>query len=209
MSTSLASPVMRGRLLWLVFVGAACKAQLIGGASSTSSSSGPTSTTRSAQPGTDDRVSGAGTAQTITLPDTMGMTRSEAEAALRAAGVGGEIRVNDDGNSADPAMAKVCLQSPGGGQQSRTSLGVTLSMCGEPKPYVEQRTELVGYSVEEATRRARSAGYTGNVDVRSCTTCGPSCKLDTVCRVSPDRWELNQEMLILFVARAATITLPD
>lgn len=199
-------------LLLLVFTVGACKAQLIGGTSSTSSSSGaspPTASSSmvsSSSTRADERASGASTAEIITLPDTMGMPRSQAEAALRAAGVVGNIHVNENGTS-NPATAKVCGQTPGGGRQSRTSLGVTLSLCVERKPIVDNRTELVGFSVEEATRRARAAGYTGVIDVRTCNGC--TCKLDTVCSVSPDRWELNQDRLILVVARAAAITLPD
>jgi hypothetical protein len=71
-------------------------------------------------------------------------------------------------------------------------------------------TRLVGYSIAEATRRARAAGYSGEIKVEELEQFDASCKDGTVCTFIPSRWELDlDDVLYLKVNRKVTIANPD
>ena len=153
-----------------------------------------------------ERASGAGDSQIITLPDTMGMTRAQAEAALRSAGVQGSIYYEGGGND------QICGQTPGGGQQTRTTLGVTLRPCGEVHQAPPGRTEidLTGLTVEEATKRIRGAGFAGEIRIIKATA-NATCKVDRVCGAAPSYWHSTQPSILdLRVGEGDLgITVPD
>jgi hypothetical protein len=179
----------------------ACQMQAGGGTlpsmSSSSSSSSP------------ERASGASTARTIVVPDVTGQSRGDAEAALRAAGVEGNIASEPD--TSDFTVARVCGQVPGPGRETSSSLVVSLRYC-QAAPVVTNRghtVELVGYTVEEATKRARAVGFTGRIDVFE-DAYDASCKAGMVCHVKPDVWEWQlTATMTLYINRKMTISAPE
>ncbi|HEY0479532.1 MAG TPA: PASTA domain-containing protein [Kofleriaceae bacterium] len=83
-----------------------------------------------------------------------------------------------------------------------------------PRNVVKKNCDLwlavVGHPLDEATRRARAAGYTRTIDVRTSDDFDPACKAGTVCGMTPTRWELNDgDVLTLWVNRGAAISRPD
>lgn len=142
------------------------------------------------------------------MPDTVGKKQADAEAALRAAGVTGEIKLYNDPGTVDFNVATVCQQNPGGGQQTRATLHVTLRYCQPERGSTRgDPPDLTGLTVEEATKRARAAGYTGTVRVGNASP--NACKTGTVCHVTPYRWTTNSDQLTLYVAPPLSITMPE
>jgi beta-lactam-binding protein with PASTA domain len=175
------------------------------GAIGTTTSS--TTTTSSSNP--DDRASGAAPMTVITIPDVTNKTRAEVETTMRAAGVRGDIQVDSSTGDVDFAIARACNQNPGGGQQTSATLFVTVRYCVPDKAYVDPMIHLEGLDVAEATKRARAAGYTGDIIVQPAGN-PANCKVGTVCSVDPERWNLNQSSrLTLWVNKALTIVTPD
>ncbi len=169
----------------------------------------PPSPTTSSSPSHDDRASGAVTTTVITIPDVTGKTRTEVEQAMRAAGVRGDIRVDSPTDDVDFAVARACNQNPGANHQTSATLAVTVSYCVPDKPYVDPMIHLEGLDVAEATKRARAAGFTGEVLVEPAAS-SATCKLNTVCSVTPERWNLDLHgRLTLWVNKPMTITTPD
>lgn len=71
-------------------------------------------------------------------------------------------------------------------------------------------TRLVGYSVDEASRRAKSAGWEGKVEVRPLREYDARCKDGMVCTFDPARWEIGEgSTLVLYVNHKMTISTPD
>lgn len=201
---------MKRAFLVVFVIGCQAKSSFITGTSSTTpsgtTSSGSQTSSGATSSGGDDRASGAGDPTLITLPDTVGLSRSEAEEKLRAGGVTGEIKVYNDPGTVDFAIAKVCIQQPGGGQRTRASLFVSLRYCQPEKVVNNDVPDLRGLTLEEAKKRAREAGFKGIFDVRKDTT--GSCKTGTVCSVSPYRWNIEGSMIIV-ISEPVGITLPD
>lgn len=102
------------------------------------------------------------------------------------------------------APSNAVTELPGTLADSRTCSGV------EAKDNCHHFTELIGYSVAEATKRARGAGFTGKIEVANLAEHDAGCKADTVCSVTPKRWEFNQgETLTLWINRKVTISVPE
>ena len=147
--------------------------------------------------------SGAGT--TITVPDVTGKTKAEAEAALRGAGVRGAITYDNDPGSVD----RICNQVPGGGNQTSSTLVVGLRYCQDTARPQKGPPQLRGLSIAAATKLAQQTGFTGKVEVIEQSDFDADCKADTVCRVHPDHWELDQDRtLTLYVNRKVSIGAP-
>ena len=199
------------RLLLVLAIG--CQARAYGtGTTTTSTAPSPAASEASPAPPAevrpDDRASGASSSAIITVPDTVGKKQADAEAALRAAGVTGEIKLYNDPGTVDFSVATVCMQNPGGGQQTRATLHVTLRYCQPERPTTRgEPPDLTGLTVAEATKRARAAGYTGTVRVVDASP--NACKTGTVCQVTPYRWQTNSDQLTLYVAPALSITMPE
>jgi hypothetical protein len=71
-------------------------------------------------------------------------------------------------------------------------------------------TRLVGYTVEEATQRAKAAAWKGEVEVRQLSEFDPGCKDGMVCSLAPARWEIGEgHKLTLYVNRKIAIATPD
>jgi hypothetical protein len=157
----------------------------------------------------DDRADGDVATQIITVPDVTGKTRVEAEAALRAAGVRGEIETADVPPGVDVTVAHVCYQNPGGGEQTSATLQVSIGFgCNEAPPAHEAELVLVGVSADEATRRLRAAGFTEEIAVEAISD-DPACKPRTVCRVFPDPFVLDQlNRIELWLPREIKIAAP-
>jgi serine/threonine-protein kinase len=142
----------------------------------------------------------------VSVPDVMGKSKDDAEAALRAAGLTPQI--DNDPGSVDFAVAKVCSETPGGGHDTRPSLPVVIRFCDATRAAEPARPELVGLPVDEAKRRAQAAGFTGRIDVIEATDV--SCAAGTVCSVEPERWELNQDHVMrLYTPKKLEIKEPD
>jgi beta-lactam-binding protein with PASTA domain len=98
---------------------------------------------------------------------------------------------------------------PGGGHETSSTLPVVLRYCDDTKRPEKYTTQLVGLSTDDAKKKAQAAGFTGKIEVREITD-DPQCKIGTVCRVYPDRWELNQDhSMTLYVAKSLSISVPD
>jgi hypothetical protein len=71
-------------------------------------------------------------------------------------------------------------------------------------------TRLVGYTVEEATQRAKAAAWKGEIVVRQLDEFDPGCKEALVCSLAPARWEIGEgSTLTLYVNRKIAISTPD
>jgi hypothetical protein len=71
-------------------------------------------------------------------------------------------------------------------------------------------TRLVGYTVEEATQRAKAAAWKGEIVVRQLGEFDAKCKEGLVCSLAPARWEIGEgNTLTLYVNRKVTISTPD
>ena len=197
-----------------------------GGAAATTPSSGappPTATPGAANepvtpaasgpapgaPAGDDRAAAVNEdGMSITIPDVAGKHRAEAEAALRAAGVRGTIDIHPDPESINFAVAKVCVQTPGAGKESRPHLSVYLEYCEPPPPAPDRNPNLVGRTVEEAKRVARSKGYTGPFVVKRLPQLDPDCKPGFVCEISPDVGWQDAHVIELYVNPDTKVELP-
>jgi PASTA domain len=188
------------------------------GASGTSAAaSSPSADARAASPASSSTATASSTASStggalgsITLPDVTGQDRSGAEAALRAAGVRGRITQHEANRTVDFATARVCSQRPAAGQATRPDLHVTLQYCAPVAAAVERGTPLVGYTVAEATQRARAAGLRGTISVSQLSEFDARCAAGTVCSITPLRWEIDPTIdLTLYVNRKLTIHTPE
>jgi hypothetical protein len=144
----------------------------------------------------------------IVIPDVSGKHRAEAEAALRAAGVRGEIHMDDASANSNFAIATVCVQTPGGGHQSRATLSVMLTYCQPPPPKPDRNPTLVGLSVQDAERLARSRGFTGEFHVKVLPQLDVKCQPSMVCNLSPDVGWQNAHSLDLYINRDDKVELP-
>jgi hypothetical protein len=71
-------------------------------------------------------------------------------------------------------------------------------------------TRLVGYTADEATRRAKAAGYAGKIEVRPLSEYDAKCKEGMVCRFDPARWEIEGSgTLTLYTNHKVQISTPD
>lgn len=69
---------------------------------------------------------------------------------------------------------------------------------------------LAGYTVEEATRRAKDAGFAGPIHVIPDDNFDARCAAGTVCRIYPRLWqEFPNDQLTLYVNRSVQISSPD
>ncbi len=65
-------------------------------------------------------------------------------------------------------------------------------------------------SIDDAKKKAVATGFTGKIEVIEMYDFDKDCKADTVCRVSPDHWELNQEhSMTLYINKKLKISTPD
>ena len=143
----------------------------------------------------------------VVMPALQHMTRARAEAALRAAGRTGSLEVVVlDGPE---RSTEVCQHSPTEGGQAMAHLGVTITMCPpDAGPHVQP--VLAGLSPAAATARAKAAGFTGKIEVLYSNEYDASCKAETVCRVTPLRWEIDQDpSMQLWLNPKMTISTPD
>jgi len=142
----------------------------------------------------------------VTAPSVAHRSRADAEAAFRAAGIRGEIRVD----VRDPSKpGEVCNQSPSEGQQTYSDYPADLTICPLDGPG-DTRPVLEGLSVADATKRARAAGFSGAIEVHKLDEYDGGCKADTVCRITPYRWELDQvRTMELWVNKTASVVMPN
>jgi hypothetical protein len=71
-------------------------------------------------------------------------------------------------------------------------------------------TRLVGYTPDEATKRAKAAGWEGRFEVLPLREYDAKCKEGMVCSLQPARWEIGQgSTLTLYVNHKVTISTPD
>jgi beta-lactam-binding protein with PASTA domain len=144
----------------------------------------------------------------VTVPDVVGKTQSEAEAAVASAGLRGGLRFGNDPGTWD-ASTKICTQTPGGGQQSSASLFVSVRFCSAAA-VVNGRPELAGLSVADATKLAKAKGFEGKIEVIEQHEFNKDCKADTVCGYTPNHWDANQSRtLTLYINRKLAIGTPE
>lgn len=71
-------------------------------------------------------------------------------------------------------------------------------------------TQLAGYTVDEARARAKQAGHNDRIEVGKLYEYDPACKAGTVCRVDPQRWEIDESStLTLWVNKNVEISTPE
>lgn len=193
---------MRAFLLGVGWLCTACS--MIKTSSSTTTPSGPT-TTSEAPATTSGNYEGP---DAFWVPSLDHYTRSDVETVLAAKGFRGTTNFTGD---TDPKWANdafVCEQTPSSGKIPPTGT-ITVKLCNTYRA-PEQHPELVGMTVEAATKVATDAGFTGKIESATLSEFDASCKAGTVCRVDPYRWYLNQDhFLRLYVNKSVTISTPD
>ena len=144
------------------------------------------------------------------VPDIMGKTQSEAEAAVAAAGIRGGLRIGNDPGTWN-ASSTICNQTPGVGRETAPSLFVSIRFCIEERSSSRDTDgDLTGLTIEDAKKKIAAAGYTNVVKVDELYEYDKTCKEGTVCRFSPRRWYTNGEgPLILSTNRTLTLSAPE
>lgn len=147
----------------------------------------------------DGRVSGADTNGQVTIPDVFKLPRAQAIAALRKAGVQGDI--DEDSNLCGSAVngrivetGEVCQQQPPAGRVQGARLVVTLTVQTEDPRHgdVGRVTEwrlmpdLTGKTFEQALATMRSAGFADDDQLQQTWADETSCKPNVVCRQYPE-----------------------
>jgi hypothetical protein len=151
--------------------------------------------------GGDDRASGAGTSHPVTVPNLFGLTRPEAEAALRAAGITGQLELNQNHGSCGSAVDKhvvelghVCQQAPAAGQQTSSTLFVSV-MIQDENPWRGElgggRTwyllpDVVGLPLEQAYAKLKGAGFPSMEVFHVRYIERADCKPNLVCEMFPE-----------------------
>ena len=145
------------------------------------------------------RASGADTSGNVTIPDVFKLSRDQAIAALRKAGVQGDI--DEDHNLCGSIVngriveiGEVCQQQPVGGRVQGARLVVTLTIQTEDPRHgdIGRLTEwrlmpdLVGKTFEQALATMRSAGFTDDDKLQQTWADETSCKPKVVCRQYPE-----------------------
>jgi hypothetical protein len=123
------------------------------------------------------------------------------EVANRATGAANEVANRATGDATGAVMESDAANGDG---TVRTCSGETA------KENCHHFTVLVGYSIAQATERARGAGFTGKIEVGNLADHDAACKDGAVCSVTPLRWEFGQgETLTLWVNRKVAISVPE
>lgn len=135
---------------------------------------------------------------------------------------GGEVAIDsndpvtsgtDRANASTPNNAGRAAHYPPGIDDSGTVSGA----YGPPGArrgdgYFEENAQrwtiLAGYTVDEATRRARATGFHGEIKVSPLLEFDTHCAEGTVCSVVPMRWQISNETLYLQVNRTVKISSP-
>lgn len=69
---------------------------------------------------------------------------------------------------------------------------------------------IVGLTVEEASKKIRAQGVTGEIEVVKKSDFDKDCKTDTVCGFDPRRWyKIQPNRVTLYVNRKVEISVPD
>lgn len=153
-----------------------------------------TSSSSSAQ-----RASGADMSGQITMPDVFKLPRDQATAALRRAGVEGEIHEEASlcgtiVNGRIVETGEVCEQQPAAGRQQGARLSVTVRFqtedprhgnAGKPTEW-RLMPNLVGLTFEQALVAMRRAGYVEDERLQQVWADETSCKPSLVCRQYPE-----------------------
>ncbi len=154
---------------------------------------------------------GGGSVGNVTVPDLVGKTQSEAEAAIASAGLRGGIRIGNDPGTWD-ANTKVCQQTPGGGNQSAASLFVSVRMCVAERVSTRETDGMLTGMTIEAAKKAIEAKKPGlKVKVSELYEYDKDCKDGTVCRFEPRRWYIDGGAyeVVLSINRKLTISAPE
>jgi beta-lactam-binding protein with PASTA domain len=191
----------------LVFGASACVAGITG------SSTTPAGQTASTGAGTPPGGGAASAGEyrgddAVWVVDVMSHSRADAEELIHAKGP--HVNVVATGDT-DPQFARdetVCEQTPSSGKIAPTGT-ITIKMCNTYKP-MSGPPNLRGMPIEDAKKKAVATGFTGKIEVLEQYDFDQDCKAETVCRVSPDHWELNQERtMTLYINKRVKITAPD
>lgn len=142
------------------------------------------------------------------VPSMEHYRRDDVEQLLRGKGFQGQTIFTGD---TDPKFARdaiVCEQTPASGKIAPTGT-ITVKLCNTYRAPVEG-PELVGMTIDAATKKAKEAGFTGKIETAPLSEFDASCKQGNVCRVDPGRWYLNQDHeMTLYVNKTVTISTPD
>jgi beta-lactam-binding protein with PASTA domain len=143
----------------------------------------------------------------VVVPDIMGLSRTDAIAKLRAAGVRGDIDSGGD-EMYDFSVAKVCGLSPGVGEGTLSTLSISVTYCPvRAEAPIDGPPELRGVSLEEAIKRIKTTKFHGKVKITETTRYQPGYVVDTVCAVDAGMgWWANKGPLALEVYRKPKIT---
>jgi hypothetical protein len=192
-----------------VGMGALCACSLAKTSSSTTTPTGSTGPTGPAgsgpPPASDSHYEGA---DAIWVLDLKNHTRADVDDLLKAKGFAGQVVATGD---TDPKYARdelVCEQSPESGKMPANGT-YTLKFCNTYKA-PEEGPAVVGLTVDDAEKKAKAAGFTGQFQVYALPEYDQGCKDGTVCRVDPIRWYLNQEhFMTLYTNKKVSISTPD
>jgi len=157
------------------------------------------STLSASSSSSDGRASGADTSGQVTIPDVFKLPRAQAIAALRKAGVQGDID-EETGlcgslvNGRIVELGEVCQQQPVGGrvQGARLVVSITVQTEDPRRGDIGKITEwrlmpdLAGKTFDQALATMRSAGFTDDAQLQQTWADETSCKPNVVCRQYPN-----------------------
>ncbi len=148
----------------------------------------------------------------VTLPDVFKLKKDDAIAALRKAGVQGDIEQDDSlcGSTVDGKiieLGEVCYQQPAAGRRQGARLVVSLRVQTEDprRGDVGRITEwrlmpnMIGMTYDQAVAAMKSAGFDKIEHIKTTDADDAGCRPSLVCRQYPDvlvRAGLNDDKLL-------------
>ena len=144
---------------------------------------------------------GGGGSHTVTVPDLFQLTQAQAEAAIRKAGITGELQLETNhgicGSVVEHQVVElghVCRQAPAAGQQTSSSLFVTILVQTENPWHGDLGggrrwfllPDLAGMTVDQARDKLRALGFTASDRLQISYVDEPGCKPNIVCRTYPE-----------------------
>ncbi|HSN29824.1 MAG TPA: PASTA domain-containing protein [Kofleriaceae bacterium] len=156
---------------------------------------------------------------TVTLPNVFKLKKADAIAALRKAGVEGDINQDDSlcGSAIDGQiieLGEVCYQAPAAGQRQGSRLVVSLRVQtedprqGDIGKITEWRLmpNMIGMTYDQAVAAMQRAGFTHVERIKTTDSDDATCKPRVVCKQYPDvltRSGLNDDKLLYLGAEPA------
>jgi beta-lactam-binding protein with PASTA domain len=151
------------------------------------------------------------------VPDLVGKSPEEANAALHAAGFDNDLEVDSaalDCGDHPPKVEErhVLCQKPAAGEMLRRSGYVYVVTYHDARSkdvlYQDQLQSLIGLTIPDAKAKLKQMGYDGQLEIRVSATYQAQCGLDKVCGTEPMTAVNKHDRLRLFVNPKVDIAAP-